>query len=248
MKLYRIYDIILFKPIKLNNNHKDTIDEYIFIKQLSTPLFIRVLKIRLIQSLKFILYNSHKFLIYGILSYIIIYNYNYLTNNTKIEIIENTKYIFDPELKTYSQLIHDVGKSESNNNWISRRAGSQYVGWFQFGNIAFKECSKHGLDIHKFGLDNFLNSPTAQQLWFEVLLRSNKQYLSDIILKWNYRQIDGIDGTITESGILMGAHLVGHAACRQFFESNGTIIPKDGNGVPITKYIERFSGYTLPTI
>ena len=50
---------------------------------------------------------------------------------------------------------------------------------------------------------------------------------------------------MTESGILMGTHLVGQRKAKKFFESNGKYIPTDRNGTPITEYLEMFSGYKL---
>jgi hypothetical protein len=226
------------------------------------PHIIFILKKKIIRFIKY-----HVFSIKSWLSFIIrlfvfttMVGILYIVTSTTYKIIDKgvdeitnnrdtviEKIIYRDNFKSYEDFIHDIGKKESNNDWKSRRVGSQYVGWFQFGNLAFDECKSHGLDIDKFGLDNFLNNPTAQKLWFETLLKVNKKYLTDIILKWNHREIYGIKGTVTESGILMGAHLVGAGACRIFFNSHGKIVPTDGNGIPITSYIENFSGYKLPS-
>ena len=63
------------------------------------------------------------------------------------------------------------------------------------------------------------------------------------------KYIDEFDGQVvngilvTESGLLAAAHLGGAGSVRKWFRTGK--IRKDGNGVKITNYMERFSGYSL---
>lgn len=70
--------------------------------------------------------------------------------------------------------------------------------------------------------------------------------------QWNTIQILGLDKAIgqtingvpiTKSGLLAGAHLVGVGGLKQFINSNGAVVPVDGNGTPISLYISKFGGY-----
>lgn len=226
------------------------------------PLILFIFKKKIYRFIKYRLLSIKSWFSFFIRLFIVIFILTiiYLISDTTYTIIDKRvinignnneqiveKILYRSDLKPYDDFIHSIGESESSNVWDKTRLNSQYIGWFQFGNAAFEECKKLGLDVDKYGKNNFLNNPNAQKLWFEALLRTNRKYLSDIILKWNFKHIKNVKSSVTESGILMGAHLVGHSACRTFFESNGDIIPKDGNGVPITVYIEKFSGYELPS-
>lgn len=186
----------------------------------------------------FIIHNTSK-------SCRILKKYELVESKITITKIPDVQYVYFSELKTFEELIMDIGKKESSYNWESQRPGSQYIGWFQFGNLAFEECKKIGLDIDKLCKDNFLKNKELQIVYFKELIKLNKRSLYDIIKKWNMKSFPGIMGTVTESGILMGAHLVGVEQCRLFFETNGRVVPRDGNGVPITTYIQKFSGYNV---
>jgi len=47
------------------------------------------------------------------------------------------------------------------------------------------------------------------------------------------------------SGIIAGAHLVGHGGVKTWLDSNGTTDVKDGNGVCVSEYMEQFAGYDI---
>ena len=50
---------------------------------------------------------------------------------------------------------------------------------------------------------------------------------------------------ISVSGMIAGAHLVGIGGLKEFLNSKGAKIPKDGNDIPITDYIRAYSDYDL---
>ncbi len=74
-----------------------------------------------------------------------------------------------------------------------------------------------------------------ENLWHDIQTLNLGEYIG--------KTIAGV--TITESGLIAGAHLVGTRGLKRFLRSNGRSIPKDGNGTPITKYIRTFAGYDI---
>ena len=77
------------------------------------------------------------------------------------------------------------------------------------------------------------------------MLILSKEKITSTIKKY----IDNFDGQVihgilvTESGILAAAHLGGQGSVKKWFRTGK--IRQDGNGVKITTYMKRFSGYTL---
>ena len=69
----------------------------------------------------------------------------------------------------------------------------------------------------------------------------NKEKLQKYIDKFEGQEINGI--LVTESGLLAAAHLGGQGSVKKWFRTGK--IRQDGNGVKITSYMKRFSGYTL---
>lgn len=65
------------------------------------------------------------------------------------------------------------------------------------------------------------------------------------VQKYAGKSIGGID--ITESGML-GAAQMGHDKVIKYLKSDGKVIEKDGNGVPVTEYLELFKDYDVSTI
>jgi hypothetical protein len=74
-----------------------------------------------------------------------------------------------------------------------------------------------------------------------MYLKYNKKQLNQYIGEFQFTTYRGV--YITESGILAAAHLGGAGSVKKFFQ--GGSIFKDGNGVPITSYMQEFSGYNL---
>jgi len=75
----------------------------------------------------------------------------------------------------------------------------------------------------------------------DKLLKSNHKNLKRFIKKYNGKVLHGV--CVTESGILAAAHLGGAGNVRKWFRKGDVF--KDGNGTPITKYMNIFSGYSL---
>ena len=144
---------------------------------------------------------------------------------TKIEI---------KKVKGYNDFLDAVGHHESGNRYdIVNRYG--YMGRYQFGNSTLKT-----LKI-KVTREAFLNSPDLQEYAMKQLLLYNKKKLQKYIDEFDGQIVHGI--LVTESGLLAAAHLGGQGSVKKWFRTGK--IRKDGNGVKITSYMKRFSGYKL---
>jgi hypothetical protein len=163
--------------------------------------------------------------------------------------------------KTYDDYLTALGQRESGNNYgISNSLG--YLGRFQFGEAALTDCRFYGGDSTRkndwagtfrdeavsWGVvskDDFLRTPGFQD--FAILRFNELQWAMMVRLdlpQFVGTTVGGI--VITRSGMLGGAHLVGPGALKKFLLSNGAIVPVDGNGTPITEYIQLFSSYDVP--
>ena len=140
------------------------------------------------------------------------------------------------ELKTnsHSDFLNAIGFKESGNRYdIVNRFG--YMGKYQFGKRTLR-----GLGF-KISKEEFLNSPEIQEEAMYKLLQTNKKYLQKYINEYEGQIVHGV--LVTESGLLAAAHLGGAGSVKKWFRTGK--IRKDGNGVKITTYMERFSGYDL---
>jgi hypothetical protein len=182
-----------------------------------------------------------KTFVVGILATVPVYQLQNMVNDVdnkeikELLLSETNKH----NLKSFDEFVKKVGMRESSGVWDTiNRAG--YMGYFQLGSLALKDIN---VDINKIGKKKFLHDKELQLDCFKKYLKKNRQYMKKVIKEWNNKEIAGIK--VTESGILMGAHLVGQKNAKKFFNSEGDYIPKDGNGTPITEYLKMFSGYKL---
>lgn len=125
-----------------------------------------------------------------------------------------------------------------------------YIGKYQFGTIALVDVGvcKNNKEAKQFKID-FSKNPniwpeSEQEISMKKLQNNNSKYLKNYI-DYIGKTINGI--LITESGLLAASHLVGNGNVIKFLKSNGEIIAKDGNNVPLTKYLSMFSNYDLKT-
>jgi hypothetical protein len=137
-------------------------------------------------------------------------------------------------VSSHQAFLDAIGFRESGNRYdVVNRYG--YMGKYQFGKKTLK-----GLGI-KVTQDEFLNSPYIQEKAMYALLRQNKRSLRKYIEKYNGKYVHGV--LVTESGLLAAAHLGGAGSVKKWFRTGK--VKKDGNGVKITNYMQRFSGYDL---
>ena len=138
------------------------------------------------------------------------------------------------EVKGINEFLFAIGHQESGNRYfVVNRYG--YMGKYQFGKSTLRT-----LKI-KVSKEAFLNSPDLQEYAMKQNLLYNKKRLQKYIDKFEGQKINGI--LITESGILAAAHLGGAGSVKRWFRKGK--IKVDGYGVPITNYMQMFSGYNL---
>ena len=138
------------------------------------------------------------------------------------------------EIKGMNEFLYAIGHQESGNRYfVVNRFG--YMGKYQFGKSTLRTLK---IKVTK---EAFLNSPDLQEYAMQQNLLHNKKKLQKYIDRFDGCIIDGM--LITESGILAAAHLGGPGSVKKYFRSGK--VTQDGNGVKITNYMKRFSGYDL---
>jgi hypothetical protein len=151
-----------------------------------------------------------------------------------IVVLTDTISVYVDSTKSHKMFLDNIGKFESNNNYRKiNRFG--YMGKYQFGRTTLKELKIECTP------QEFIDQPMLQEHAMEMYLKYNKKQLNQYIGEFQFTTYRGV--YITESGILAAAHLGGAGSVKKFFQ--GGSIFKDGNGVPITSYMQEFSGYNL---
>ena len=169
----------------------------------------------------------------------IIANLKVDTKNTQVKYKTKTKTKANEDKK----FLNALAQRESTDDWRSVNQFG-YIGKYQFGKQALEDLGLDDkIDSHKFKLNPAIFPIHAQDKAMIELLVKNKEYLGDHIANFEGKIVAGV--RVTKSGLLAGSHLVGANAVKQFLDSNGRFIPKDGNDVPVTEYIKKFGGYNL---
>jgi hypothetical protein len=146
------------------------------------------------------------------------------------------------ERKTLDRFLKDLAMRESSGKWDTIN-NLGYIGLYQFGDIALKDV---GIDdkvtTTKFKENPNIFPPEMQTRAMIDLLKNNKHYTRRVYDKIG-ETYNGVE--VTESGILAASHLVGAKSVRKYLKSKGKINEKDGNGISVKDYMEKFSGYDL---
>jgi hypothetical protein len=141
-----------------------------------------------------------------------------------------------------------IRQRESSGDYTKVNKGG-YTGAYQFKKPALIDAgfmddsgnwTSYAQSLGVNSMEDFKNNPEAQDAAFQNLTEKNWDYLRNY-LPYVGRTIGGVPVTI--SGLLAGAHLVGHGGVKQFLDSNGTCVPVDGNRTPVTEYMKKFGGY-----
>lgn len=166
-------------------------------------------------------------------------------------------------MSDYEDFLEELANRESDgqpDDGYGAQNPANYIGRWQFGEGAlvdtgyvtrdgdYRDNDYSGGWTGKDGvtsLNDFLANHTAQDNAIDAYMKKQWDYIRHLKLD-NFigETINGIE--ITPSGLLGGAHLVGTGGLRDFLRSNGSIIPEDGNGTPITEYIDDLGGYDIP--
>lgn len=124
-----------------------------------------------------------------------------------------------------------------------------YMGRYQMGLPALDDVGcvagkrwKNCLGFTVKGAGDFLNNPELQEK--AIRAYNNIQY--------GYtKAVHGYLGTyvgslrITPSGLLAGAHLVGHSPAKAYVRTHGRSAASDANGVRVQDYMKKLGGFTL---
>lgn len=161
----------------------------------------------------------------------------------------------------YADYLEKLGQRESGGSYtIENQYG--YIGKYQFGESALGWCRFYpddgtqrndwrglfsseaiGMGVRTKG--DFLGTPDFQE---NAILRFNDLQWSAIeqlgLKRYRGQTIRGT--SITTSGMLAGAHLLGAGNLKRYLNSGGSIVPRDGNGTKISEYIALFAGYNTP--
>jgi DNA-binding transcriptional MerR regulator len=169
----------------------------------------------------------------------------YLNGNEtqKSKLIADVKAKYQEEQHNVEHFLKAIANRESGGDpTIVNSLG--YRGKYQFGEIALKEVGlENKVKLNKFKKNPKIWPESQQDKAMKELMLKNKQHLGEYVSKYNGKKIKGI--TVTESGMLAGAHLLGPKNVKKFLDSNGTIDPKDGFGTRLSEYLSKFSGYKM---
>lgn len=149
-----------------------------------------------------------------------------------------TKEVRQDELSDY---FYALGLLEASGNYKARRTGSQYIGMYQIGNSARTVIGLSHLN-NESGYEIMLNDPTLQDMIAFRVLQTQISYMIPYIKKYENTKVGS--WYVTSSGIIAMSHLLGHKNAQAFLDSNGKTISKDGNGRPITDYLQ-LNGFYL---
>jgi integrating conjugative element protein (TIGR03758 family) len=159
---------------------------------------------------------------------------------------------------THEDFLHALAVRESSLDPTKTNVFG-YTGLFQMGEAALQDAGYYkgdstpkkndwgGAFTGKNGINSigdFKANPDAQVA--AVVAYHNAVWKSIQALGLDKAIGQTINGlTITQSGLIAGAHLVGVGNLQKFINSNGATIPVDGNGTPISEYISKFGGYAI---
>jgi hypothetical protein len=157
--------------------------------------------------------------------------------------IKETNKVVNKKKNEIRKFLKALAQRESSSNPKSINSLG-YIGKYQMGQMALQDLELDDkINSHKFKKNPNIFPEKAQDKAMVKLLKLNKEYLGDYIDEFDGKIVGGVK--ITKSGLLAGSHLVGAGAVKKFLDSNGKIIPRDGNDVPVTEYIQKFGGYQL---
>ena len=149
---------------------------------------------------------------------------------------KNAKYIIfylkDPS-KNYEKWkfgLHGIESNGWENPYEARRPNSEYWGKYQMGASARKTINLNDVTWEKWKTNPELQE-AALKLWVDILY----QNLKDEMKKYDGTFLNG--WAITESGLIAMAHNVGSEPVRQFLQSGGRKVPKDGSGKDATRFL-----------
>ena len=166
---------------------------------------------------------------------------------------------------TYTDFLSALGQRESSLRPDAENRFTRYVGLYQMGEAAMQDIGLYSGDsvsgndfsgsfTGSYGVNSladFKADPDAQTraitdyhnlVWNSYLTSGGAGGAADYI----GTEINGI--TITQSGLIAAAHLIGAGAVNSWLASNGEVTPSDAMGTKMTEYLARFAGYSLSPV
>lgn len=153
----------------------------------------------------------------------------------------------------YDQFLEWLAQRESSGIYGAVSSSGSYLGRYQMGagaltDAGFKENGSWTTLAKKYGItDNasFLSSPQGQEvairLFHAKLWKQLVHYGAESVIGDSY-----IGVTITKSGLLAAAHLVGALGIMTAIRNNTTIA--DANGTTAKRYMSELMGYDISEI
>lgn len=165
---------------------------------------------------------------------------------------------------TEQDFYFELAKRESSNirNKVNRRG---YIGLYQMGEMALVDAGYYekfkkteakqynndwtGTWTGKNGItskESFLNNEAAQTMAVKEYHKKTWYYIRNLHGEQS-RIIEsgGKKVTLTKSGMIAAAHLVGQSELKIYVSTNGRKDPTDGNKVHCSEYLKLFEGYEL---
>lgn len=158
---------------------------------------------------------------------------------------------------THADFLHDLAMRESGMDPTARNRFG-YIGLFQMGEPALQDAGYYQGDGTRTndwtgrwtgaggirGVQDFLSDPEQQLAAVVGYHNRIVRQIEALGLRAAIgRTINGMP--LTLSGLLAGAHLVGVDNLQRYIDSNGAVVPRDGNGIAISAYISQFGGYDI---
>lgn len=156
-----------------------------------------------------------------------------------------------------------LGFRESSNNYSANSNG--YLGKYQLGEGSLIDqgyVNNDGTNNNDYSggwtgkdgvysIQEFLSNHSAQENAVRGYAQTNWNTIRNLGLdSYVGNTINGIK--ITPSGLIAGMHLLGAGdsdgsplGLRHFLESNGSIDPVDGNGTPVSEYLQQFQDFDM---
>ena len=163
-------------------------------------------------------------------------------------------------MKTLQDFLDALGKRESGGNYKAFNKYG-YAGKYQMGEAAlidagyYKKSGRYNNDWtgtftgrdNVYSIEDFLKNPQAQENAQIAFKRRQWLYLKAVGAdKFLNKFINGY--SITQSGLLAGAHLKGAGGVIEYLKSNGLKNPKDAFGTSVESDMKNFGGYDVSSI
>jgi len=181
----------------------------------------------------------------NLLSQEYVINYNNISNKNFYEL---KQLLPNANNNNFWEFLFDLAIIESNGNWLA--INGQYIGLWQMGKIARQEsiniAKGYNVFLLSFTKNDFISNPfifnkEKQKEYICYYMIGIQEHMKNYINKYNNKIINNI--LITKSGIIASSHLVGLQNVKNYLDSNGKIISKDGNNISLERYMILFNDY-----